>query len=134
MVSRVSGRYRRPLYLYRDLEILGPNSFAVPESREALLNALGEGDGDETLRVLREAADSFFARMSELVGVAVTSPPTPLPLKVACLPGSKASTGIDPTSAVQASSGLSLVTSAKSVRTTSPRKSVPPRRGHRHPR
>jgi hypothetical protein len=122
-----------PYTFYRDLEVLGPNSFAAPETREAILNALGEGDGDQTLRLLREAADSFFARMSELVGVAVTSPPTPLPLKVACLPGSK-SAGTGQTSAAEAITGLPRVTSAKSVRTRSPRKSMPRRLGQRHPR
>ena len=112
-----------PYVFFRDLEVLGPNSFAAPETREALLNALGEGDGDETLRLLREAADSFFARMSELVGVAVTSPPTPLPLKVARVAPSNASAEAKPASAVAASPGLPLLPSAKSVRTGSPPKS-----------
>ena len=118
-----------PYIFLRDLEILGPNSFAAPETREALLNALGEGDGDETLRLLREAADSFFARMSELVGTAVTSLPTPLPLKVAGLAPSPASPGIKPTTAVAAGTGL--VPSAKSLRSGSPKKSLPRGTGHR---
>jgi hypothetical protein len=116
-----------PYVFYRDLEVLGPNSFAAPETRDALLNALGEGDGDETLRVLREAADSFFARMSELVGTAVTSLPTPLPLKVARVAAPNASAGIKPA----AGTGLALVPSAKFVRTGSTKKFLPRGPGHR---
>ncbi len=116
-----------PYIFFRDLEILGPNSFASPETREALLNALDNGDGDETLRLLREAADSFFARMSELVGVAITSPPTPLPLKVARVAASNASAGMKPASTFAAGLGLPLLPSAKSVRTGLAKKSL--RRG-----
>ncbi len=112
-----------PYVFFRDLEVLGPNSFAAPETCEALLNALGEGDGDETLRLLREAADSFFARMSELVGVAITSPPTPLPLKVARVAASDASAGIKSPSV-----GRALAPSLKSVRSGSTKKSLPGRR------
>ena len=103
-----------PYVFFRDLAVLGPNSFAMPATREALLSALGEGDGDETVRLLRGASDSFFARMSELVGVAVTSPPTPLPLKVARLAGSNASAGANPAPAVAPSARLPLASSAKS--------------------
>ena len=120
-----------PYIFLRDLEVLGPNSFAAPETREALLNALGDGDGDETLRLLREAADSFFARMSELVGTAVTSLPTPLPLKVARVAASSASAGTKPASAVAASPGLPLVRSAKSMRTGSTKKFLRRRPGLR---
>jgi hypothetical protein len=120
-----------PYVFFRDLEVLGPNSFAAPETREALLNALGEGDGDETLRLLREAADSFFARMSELVGTAVTSLPTPLPLKIASVAASKASDGANGESDVEIGPGLPLLPSPKPLRTGSPKKSPPRRPGHR---
>jgi hypothetical protein len=120
-----------PYVFFRDLEVLGPNSFAAPETRDALLNALGDGDGDETLRLLREAADSFFARMSELVGTAVTSLPTPLPLKVARIAGPNASPSTKPASAVAAGTSLALVLSAKSVRTGSTKRFLRRRPGHR---
>jgi len=118
-----------PYVFFRDLEILGPNSFATPESRDALFTALGAGNGDETVRLLREAADSFFARMSELVGTAVTSAPTPLPLKVARLAASPASPGIKTTSAIAARTAV--VRSAKPLRTGSIKQSRPRGPGHR---
>ena len=120
-----------PYVFFRDLEVLGPNSFAAPETRDALLKSLNSGDGDETLRLLREAANSFFARMSELVGTAVTSPPTPLPLKVAGA-AANASAALKPTPpAVATRPGLPLVPSAKSVRPGRTKRSLPRGPGHR---
>jgi len=57
--------------------------------------------------------------MSELVGTAVTSLPTPLPLKAARVAAPNASAGMKPASAVEAAAGFRLVPSARSVRSGS---------------
>ena len=47
-----------PYIFFRDLEVLG-RQLRRSRTREALLEALGEGDGEETVRLLGEAADSL---------------------------------------------------------------------------
>ncbi len=72
-----------PYAFYRDLEFFGPNSFTKPENRAALNTAIGGRDEDETLRLLAEASDNFFAQVANVVGKAISSPPTLLPTKLA---------------------------------------------------
>jgi len=72
-----------PYAFYRDLEFFGPNSYTKPENRAALTAAIGGGEGDETLRLLAEASDNFFAQVENVVGKAISNPPALLPIKLA---------------------------------------------------
>jgi len=63
--------------------------------------------------------------------MAITSPPTPLPLKVARVAASKASDGANGESDVEIGPGLPLLPSAKSVRTGLTKKSLRRGPGHR---
>src|SRR5208337_4777156 len=72
-----------PYAFYRDLEFFGPNSLTKPEARAALIAAIGQGVGEDTLRLLEEASANFFAQMADVVGKPISGPPTLLPTKVA---------------------------------------------------
>ena len=72
-----------PYAFYRDLEFFGPNSLTKPEARAALIAAIGQGDGEDTLRLLGEASANFFAQMADVVGKPISGTPTLLPTKVA---------------------------------------------------
>ena len=72
-----------PRAFYRDLRTYSPASLILPEGRDALLAARDQQDGDETLRLLDDADGDFFSLINEVVGKAISSPPTLLPTKVA---------------------------------------------------
>ena len=67
---------------YRDLRTYSPASLILPEGRDALLAARDQQDGDETLRLLDDADGDFFSQVNGVVGRAISSPPTLLPVKV----------------------------------------------------
>jgi hypothetical protein len=74
---------RIPYAFYRDLEFFGPHSFTKPENRAALIAAVSDGDGEETLRLLAEASSNFFPQVADVVGKAISSPLTLLPTTLA---------------------------------------------------
>jgi hypothetical protein len=71
-----------PRAFYRDLRTYSPVSLILPEGRDALLAARDQQDGEGTLRLLDDTDVAFFAQLNDVVGKAISCPPTPLPAKV----------------------------------------------------
>jgi hypothetical protein len=64
-----------PLALYRDILFFGHNSIAKPENITALLVAVENDDGEETVRLHAEAVADFERKRLEIVNPALTSRP-----------------------------------------------------------
>lgn len=74
---------RRPYAYYRDLLHFGPRSLTTPRERQALLNAVLDGSGDEAVRLLGSALDRFEADRRDVVGATINARPVALPFHVA---------------------------------------------------
>ena len=71
-----------PRAFYSGLRTYPPVSFLTPEDADVHLAARDQDDGDEVLRLTKEAENTFFAQMNKFVGGPISTPPTLLPAKV----------------------------------------------------
>ena len=72
--------------MYSDILYYGHNSLAKPESITALMEAVGQEDGDETVRLHADAIAYFERKRVEIVNPAFASRPRAMELKLPPLP------------------------------------------------
>jgi len=72
----------RPLQMYSDILYFGHNSIAKPDSITALMEAVDQEEGDEAVRLHREAIDDFERKRVEIVIPALVSRPRAMELKL----------------------------------------------------
>ena len=72
-----------PYAFYRDLLHFAPRSLTEPKERDALIAAVHGENGEETVRLLTDAAKHFDAQRIEVVGSAISARPHAMSFRVA---------------------------------------------------